>query len=196
MKKKTFILILAICVAGIIGSWLFGQYNALVVLHENVQNAWGHVENQYQRRSDLIPNLVSVVKGYATHEQSTFEAVADARANATQTKLDVTKATPEQLATFQAAQGELTQALGRLMAVAENYPELKASENFRDLQRQLESTENRVTYARDLFNRTAKDYNAAIRRFPTNIIASMFGFERMAYFQADEGADKAVQIEL
>jgi LemA protein len=138
---------------------------------------------------------VATVKGYATHEQETLEGVMEARAKATQITIDPANATPEQLAAYQSAQGELSQALGRLMAVAENYPDLKANENFRDLQQQLEGTENRITVARQLFNDTAKKYNTEIRHFPKNIIAGMFGFERKPYFEAEEGANKAPKVE-
>jgi len=178
-----------------IAAWLIGRYNVMVTMEENVENAWGQVENQYQRRMDLIPNLVSTVKGYATHEQSTYTAVMEARAKATQITVDPSNATPEQLAAYQNAQGELSQALGRLLAVAENYPELKANENFKQLMDQLEGTENRITFARNTFNDTAKEYNTFIRRFPANIVASMFGFQYKPYFKAEEGAEKAPKVE-
>ena len=193
MKKSTTWLII-IAVAGLV-LWVVKSYNNMVQLEEQVETAWGQVENQYQRRIDLIPNLVATVKGYASHEKETFETVASARAKATQITIDPSKATPEQLASYQAAQGELSQALGRLLAVAENYPELKANENFLQLQSQLEGTENRVTYARGLFNRTAQIYNTSIRRFPNNIVASIFGFERKNYFQSEQGADHAPQAD-
>ena len=194
MKKNVLYLIYVITVIGIIGSWLFGQYNALVIQQENVEGAWAQVETQYQRRADLVPNLVTVVKGYATHEKETLESVVAARANATNVTVNASTATPEQLEAFQAAQGQLGQALGRLLAVAESYPELKANENFLALQSQLEATENRITYARDLFNRTTQNYNASVRRFPNSIVAAIFGFEKKDYFQAEEGADKASEI--
>lgn len=195
MKKSTLIWIIVVAVLGMIVVWSIGRYNAFVTMQENVENAWGQVENQYQRRADLVPNLVSTVKGYAAHEQATLTGVMEARAKATQMTIDPTNATAEDLAAYQAAQGELSQALGRLMAVAENYPNLKASENFRQLADQLEGTENRIAYARNLFNDCAKEFNAATRRFPGNIIASMFGFERKAYFEAEEGAEKAPAVE-
>ena len=194
MKKSTLLGIIVVAVLGMIVVWGIGCYNKLVTMQENVENAWGQVENQYQRRADLVPNLVATVKGYAAHEQTTLAAVMEARAKATQMTIDPTNATPEQLAAFQAAQGELSQALGRLMAVAENYPDLKASENFRQLADQLEGTENRIAYARNLFNDCAKEYNAKVRRFPSNIIASMFGFERKPYFEAEAGAEKAPEV--
>ena len=144
MKKGlTWVVVLGILAA--IALWVMNVYNGLVTMQEDVESAWSQVENQYQRRSDLIPNLVATVKGYATHEQETLEGVMEARATATQITIDPANATPEQLAAYQSAQGELSQALGRLMAVAENYPDLKANENFRDLQQQLEGTENRIT---------------------------------------------------
>ena len=194
MKKSTLLGIIVVAVLGMIVVWGIGCYNKLVTMQENVENAWGQVENQYQRRADLVPNLVATVKGYAAHEQTTLAAVMEARAKATQMTIDPTNATPEQLAAFQAAQGELSQALGRLMAVAENYPDLKASENFRQLADQLEGTENRIAYARNLFNDCAKEYNAKVRRFPSNIIAGMFGFERKPYFEAEAGAEKAPEV--
>lgn len=182
-------------VLAIIALWAVNAYNAFVAAEEEVESAWAQVENQYQRRADLVPNLVATVKGYAAHEQQTLEGVVEARAKATQITIDPAHATPEQLAAFQSAQGELSQALGRLLAVAENYPDLKANENFRDLQAQLEGTENRIAVARQLFNETAKSYNKTIRRFPNNILAGMFGFEKKPYFEAEEGAAKAPKVE-
>ena len=152
------------------------------------------MENQYQRRADLVPNLVATVKGYAAHESETLQGVVDARARATQISLDPANATAEQLAAYQTAQGELSQALRRLLAVAENYPDLKASENFRDLQQQLEGTENRIAVARQLFNDEARAFNTKIRRFPNNIIAGAFGFEKKPYFEAENGDDKAPEV--
>ena len=195
MNKGTIRTIIVVAVLGMITAWGIGCYNTLVMMQENVENAWGQVENQYQRRADLVPNLVSTVKGYAAHEQATLVGVMEARAKATQMNIDPTNATAEQLAQYQAAQGELSQALGRLMAVAERYPDLKASENFRQLADQLEGTENRIAYARNLFNNCAKEYNAKVRKFPSNIIAGMFGFERKPYFEAEAGAEKAPKVE-
>ena len=195
MKKSVLTTIVVVAVLGMIAAWLIGRYNTMVTMEENVENAWGQVENQYQRRIDLIPNLVSTVKGYATHEQSTFTAVMEARAKATQVTIDPSNATPEQLAAYQNAQGDLSQALGRLLAVAESYPELKANENFKQLMDQLEGTENRITVARNEFNNIAKEYNTYIRRFPANIVASIFGFQYKPYFQAEEGANKAPKVE-
>ena len=194
MKKTTSIIVILAVLAAIV-LWFVGKYNAMVTAEENVETSWGQVENQYQRRSDLIPNLVATVKGYAEHESQVFESVVEARAKATQITIDPTNASPEQLAAFQNAQGELSQALGRLLAVAENYPDLKANENFRDLQSQLEGTENRIAVARNAYNEAAQQFNVLIRKFPNNIVASMFGFEKKSYFEAEEGANKAPQVE-
>lgn len=192
--KKALPWIVVLGVLAIIVLWGIGRYNAMVSAEENVETAWSQVENQYQRRSDLIPNLVETVKGYAAHESETLEGVMAARARATQVVIDPANATAEQIASYQAAQGELTQALGRLMAVAEAYPDLKANENFMNLQSQLEGTENRITVARNNFNEVARAYNTMIRRFPTSIIASMFGFEKKPYFEAQDGAEVAPQV--
>ena len=193
--KKVLPWIVVLGILAIIVLWVANVYNAFVAAEEEVESAWAQVENQYQRRSDLVPNLVATVKGYAAHEQETLEGVVEARAKATQITIDPANATPEQLAAFQAAQGELSQALGRLLAVAENYPDLKANENFRDLQSQLEGTENRIAVARQLFNESARQFNTAIRRFPNNIIAGICGFEKKPYFEAEEGANKAPKVE-
>lgn len=175
--------------------WGCNGYNGLVTMDEGVQGKWANVETQYQRRADLIPNLVNTVKGYAKHEQSTLEGVVKARSEATAVKIDPTNLTPEKLAEYQKAQGSLTTALGKLIAIQENYPDLKANENFQELQSQLEGTENRITVARKDFNDAAKEYNTAIRRFPKTILASLFGFEKKAYFEASEGAEKAPAVE-
>ena len=187
--------VIIIGILAILVLWVANVYNGFVAAEEEVESAWAQVENQYQRRADLVPNLVATVKGYAAHEQETLQGVVDARAKATQITIDPANATPEQLAAFQAAQGELSQALGRLLAVAENYPDLKANENFRDLQSQLEGTENRIAIARQQFNDTAREYNTKVRRFPGNIIASIFGFERKPYFEADEESKHAPKVE-
>lgn len=193
MKKiSTWIVVLG--VLAIVGLWVMNTYNKLVEHEETVEAAWSQVENQYQRRADLVPNLVATVKGYAKHEEETFTQTMEARAKATQITIDPSNATPEQLAAYQAAQGELSQALGRLMAVAESYPELKANENFLNLQSQLEGTENRCTIARQQFNEEAKAFNMIVRRFPGNIIASMFGFEKKPYFEAEENAKHAPEV--
>ena len=191
MKKSTIGLIAAVV---IIGGWVMSSYNGMVSEQEKATTAVANVQSAYQRRADLIPNLVEVVKGYASHEKSTFEAVVNARAKATQITLDPSNLTPEKLKEFQQAQGELSSALGRLLAVQENYPELKANENFRDLQVQLEGTENRINEARNKFNATVQQYNVVIRSFPKNILAGMFGFSQMTKFEAEAGADKAPQV--
>ena len=175
--------------------WGVTGYNGLVTMDENVSGQWSNVETQYQRRADLIPNLVSTVKGYASHEKETLEGVVEARSQATQIKVDANDLTPEKLAEYQKAQGAVTSALGKLLAITENYPDLKANQNFLELQAQLEGTENRINVARTNFNNAAKDFNTAIRRFPRNILASLFGFEKRAYFEASEGAETAPQVQ-
>lgn len=195
MNKKTLTWIVVLGVLAIVIIWGVGRYNAIITAEENVNTAWSQVENQYQRRADLIPNLVETVKGYAAHESATLEDVIAARAKATQVVVDPTNATAEQIAAFQAAQGELSQALGRLMAISENYPDLKASQNFVALQSQLEGTENRITVARNNFNEMARQFNTMIRRFPTNLIANAMNAEKRPYFEANDGADKAPQVQ-
>lgn len=190
MKRNTIIIAAIVAIVG----YCMSSYNTLVGQDEAVGTAWSNVENQYQRRVDLIPNLVNTVKGYASHEKETFEAVVSARAKATQTTVDIDDLTPEKIAAYQKAQGELGSALGRLLAITENYPELKANENFKELQAQLEGTENRISTERHKFNEVAKTYNTSIRRFPKNIIASMFGFEKRPYFEAQDGAEKAPEV--
>lgn len=192
MKKGWIVVIAIVAVAAI---WLATGYNSLVKEEEGVKTAWSQVENQYQRRSDLIPNLVNTVKGYASHESQTLEGVVAARARATQTTVDAENLTPETLARYQAAQGELTTALGRLLMIQESYPDLKANRNFSVLQAQLEGTENRIATERRNFNNTAKAYNTRVRRFPTNLLAGMFGFRQYPYFEAAEGSDKAPVVE-
>lgn len=166
----------------------------MVTNQETVTTAWSNVESQYQRRADLIPNLVNTVKGYATHERETLEGVMNARAKATQVTVDPTQLTPEKLQQFQQAQGQLSTALGRLMMVAENYPNLKANENFSELQAQLEGTENRINESRRLYNEAVQVYNVGIRRFPAVIFARMFGFEPQTKFEADKAAEKAPEV--
>lgn len=194
MKKGT-ITIIIVAIVAIIAFWAISGYNSLVSMDENVSNQWANVETQYQRRADLIPNLVNTVKGYAAHEKETLEGVIAARSQATQIKLDPTDLTPEKLAEYQKAQGQLATALGKLLAITENYPDLKANQNFLELQAQLEGTENRINVARKNFNDSAKAYNTAIRRFPKNILAGMFGFDKRAYFEAAEGAEQAPQVQ-
>ena len=195
MNKKVIILI-AVAVV-LLGSfvWVKNVYNGLVTLDENTQSAWSQVENVYQRRADLIPNLVATVKGYAAHESETLENVVAARAKATQVTIDPSSLSAEEVAEYNEAQGELGNALGRLLLIQENYPDLKANQNFRDLQAQLEGTENRIATERMKFNQAVKDYNTSIRRFPNNIIASMFGFEKKGYFEANSGAENAPKVE-
>ena len=193
--KKNKGLIITIVVIALVALWGISSYNGLVSMDENVSNQWANVETQYQRRSDLIPNLVNTVKGYAKHESQTLEAVMAARSQATQVKIDPSNCTPQQLAAYQKAQGDVTTALGKLLAITENYPDLKANQNFLELQSQLEGTENRINVARKDFNDSAKQYNTSLRRFPRNIIASMFGFEKRNYFEAEAGAEKAPKVE-
>lgn len=173
---------------------IVASYNGLVSQREDVRKSFANVQTQYQRRADLVPNLVSTVKGAANFEQDTLTQVTEARAKATSINIDPSKATPEQLAQYQNSQGELSQALGRLLAVTENYPQLTATQNFQDLQAQLEGTENRIAVARKDFNDTAATYNAKIKRFPTVVVAGPFGFDSFTYFQADSGADKAPSV--
>lgn len=195
MKKTWIILIVvAVIVIGIFGACK-SSYNEMVAQDEAVSTAWSNVENQYQRRSDLIPNLVNTVKGYAQHEKSTLEEVINARAKATQMSINADDLTPEKMQAFQKAQGEVGAALGRLMVVAERYPELKANENFQTLMAQLEGTENRISVERRNFNETARAYNTSIRQFPRTILAGMFGFEKRPYFEAQEGAEKAPEVQ-
>lgn len=193
--KKNKGLIITIVVIVLVALWGILSYNGLVGMDENVSNKWANVETQYQRRSDLIPNLVNTVKGYAKHESQTLEAVMAARSQATQVKIDPSNCTSQQLAAYQKAQGDVTTALGKLLAITENYPDLKANQNFLELQSQLEGTENRINVARKDFNDSAKEYNTSLRRFPRNIIASMFGFEKRNYFEAEAGAEKAPKVE-
>lgn len=193
--KKNKGLIITIVVIVLVALWGISSYNRLVGMDENVSNQWANVETQYQRRSDLIPNLVNTVKGYAKHESQTLEAVMAARSQATQVKIDPSNCTPQQLAAYQKAQGDVTTALGKLLAITENYPDLKANQNFLELQSQLEGTENRINVARKDFNDSAKEYNTSLRRFPRNIIASMFGFEKRNYFEAEAGAEQAPKVE-
>ena len=190
MKKTSWILV----IVAILAIWCVKAYNGLVGVQEDATKAAADVQSSYQRRADLIPNLVEVVKGYASHEKETFEAVVSARAKATQMNIDPSNCTPEQLKQYQEAQGELGAALGRLIAIQENYPELKANENFRDLQAQLEGTENRINEARNKFNGVVQQYNIVIRKFPKNILAGIFGFNTMDKFEAEAGAENAPKV--
>jgi LemA protein len=189
--KKLFTAILVIVGAMSLSSC---SYNSMVQLDENVKGKWGQVQTQYQRRSDLIPNLVETVKGAANFEKSTLTAVIEARAKATSVQVDPTKLTPESIQQFQAAQGQLSSALGRLLAVSEAYPQLRANESFMGLQAQLEGTENRITVARKDFNDAVQEFNTKIRKFPANLTAKMFGFSEKGYFQAEAGSDKAPTV--
>ena len=192
--KNTWIIITVILVIAIAVVYSISSYNSLVSQEESVSTAWSNVENQYQRRADLIPNLVNTVKGYAAHEKETLDAVVSARSKATQAQISIDDLTPEKLQAYQRAQGEIGAALGRLLAITENYPDLKANENFQALQAQLEGTENRISVERRKFNETAKAYNTNIRRFPKNIIAGLFGFEKRPYFEASEGTETAPKV--
>ena len=196
-KNKALWITLAIIVVLLFAgySWVKGTYNTMVTQDEGVKTAWSQVENQYQRRMDLIPNLVNTVKGYAAHEKETLEGVVSARAEATKTTIDPSNLNEESMKKFQAAQGELSSALSRLMVVLERYPDLTANQNFSELQAQLEGTENRISVERKRFNETAQPYNTYIRSFPTNILAGMFGFQPKAYFSAESGAEKAPKVE-
>lgn len=186
----------AIVLLGIVGySFVKGRYNTIVQQDENMKTAWSEVENQYQRRLDLIPNLVNTVKGYASHERETLEGVIEARARASFVNINPENLTEESLRQFQSAQSEVTSALSRLLVTVERYPDLKANQNFLELQAQLEGTENRITVARQRFNEAAQQYNTYIRTFPTNILAGMFGFTQRAYFTAEPGAERAPTVE-
>ena len=194
MKKGTVILITCLAIVAIIVVWGIKEYNNLVVAEESVTTAWSNVESQYQRRADLIPNLVNTVKGYASHEQETLDAVISARAKAMQTNIS-DDLSQENIQKFQAAQNELGNALGRLIAIRESYPDLKANQNFMQLQEQLEGTENRIQVERQKFNETVKSYNIHIRRFPTNIVAGMFNFDAKSTFTSDPNAENAPSVE-
>lgn len=197
MSKGLLVLIGVLAVIAFMAMSMVGKYNGIVGMEEGIDGAWGDVENQYQRRADLIPNLVETVKGYASHERETLDAVVSARARATQMTTEISPETlndPAALQRFQAAQDGLSSALARLMVVVERYPDLKANQNFLALQDELSGTENRITVSRRRFNEAVQGYNATIRRFPANLLAGMFGFERRAYFEATEGAEQAPAV--
>lgn len=194
-NKKPLILIGIVALIILIIGWLMSGYNDMVKLDENVNREWSQVENQYQRRLDLIPNLVNVVKGYASHEKETLEGVIEARAKATQTTIDPSNMNEEQLANFQKSQDGLSGALNRLMVVVEKYPDLKATENFKQLQAQLEGTENRITLARKDYNDAATIYNKEVRSFPNSMLAGIFGFSVRPQFKAQEGAESAPTVQ-
>lgn len=194
MKKSWIILAVIAVVVLVIYSSVKGTYNTMVSMDEGVNGSWAQVENVYQRRADLIPNLVNTVKGYATHERETLEGVIEARSKATSVNLNADNLNPQSLQQFQQAQDGLSSALSRLMVVVERYPELKANQNFQDLQAQLEGTENRIAVERRKFNESAQSFNTYIRKFPKNIYANIFGFEKKAYFEAEKGAEKAPEV--
>ena len=191
MKKGIIVLV----VIGLCLLWFVSKYNGLVGAQESIDSVWAKVETQYQRRADLIPNLVSTVKGYADFEQETLTKVVEARAKATQTTIDPSNMTSAQLQNFQGAQGELSGALSRPLVTIEKYPDLKANQNFLELQAELAGTENRIGVARDNFNSEAKNYNTTIKKFPTNLIAGLFNFEAKPYFEADAGSKNAPKVE-
>ena len=193
MKNIPTKLIVTIAVIAVLFFWGKSSYNGLVSGEEKVTAAWAQVENVYQRRADLIPNLVATVKGYAEHEKETLQAVVDARSNATGIKVE--NLSEAEIAKFQQAQDQLSSALGRLIAIREAYPDLKANQNFLELQAQLEGTENRITTERNKFNETAREYNTTVRSFPKNILASIFGFSTKGYFTAAPGSETAPKVE-
>ena len=195
MKKGSVILLVVLGLLLIGGCMTCNVQKSLVTLDEYAKSKWGEVQNQYQRRADLVPNLVNTVKGAANFEKSTLEAVTQARANATAIKVDPNDLSPETIKEFQARQGELSQAIGRLLMVTENYPELRATQNFQDLQVQLEGTENRIAVARKNFNNAVQEYNTKLRVFPNNIFAGMMGFQRKGMFEADQNAQKAPEVQ-
>lgn len=194
MKRSVVIIGIVLVVVFIIYRLFAGTYNSMVTADENVKGKWAQVENQYQQRMDLIPNLVNTVKGAAEFEKGTLTAVVEARASATQVKVDPDKLTPENIQKFQEAQGQLSTALGRLLMVTENYPVLKANQNFLELQATLEGTERRIAVARKDFNEAAQQFNTYIRKFPQTLLAGMFGFSAKGYFQSEKGADKAPEV--
>lgn len=195
MKKSFIIIGVVLVLVFILYRFFVGTYNNMVDRDVKVQNGWAQVENVYQRRLDLIPNLVNTVKGAAEFEKSTLTAVIEARASATQVKIDPKNLSAAEMSRFQSAQGELSAALGRLMVVAEQYPQLKANQNFLELQSQLEGTENRITVERKAFNDVVQDYNQYIRKFPAVLLAGMYGFQQKAFFEAEKGAGKAPKVE-
>ena len=194
MKKIWIVLAVVVVIVLIIYTSFKGSYNTMVTMDESVTASWAQVENVYQRRADLIPNLVNTVKGYASHEKGTLQAVIEARSKATSVNINPSNMNAQQLEQFQEAQAGLSSALSRLMVVVERYPDLKANQNFLDLQAQLEGTENRIAVERRKFNETARSFNTYIRKFPKNLYANMFGFEKKAYFEAEKGAEKAPEV--
>jgi LemA protein len=195
MKKSTLVIVIVIALIVILGGCGVSKYNGIVGQDETVKTAWGNVQTQYQRRTDLIPNLVATVKGAANFEKETLTGVVEARAKATSIQVRAEDLTPEKLQQFQQAQGQLSAALGRLLAVSESYPTLQANQNFRDLQAQIEGTENRITVARKDFNTAVQSYNSTIRTFPNNIVAGFGGFQAKPYFEAQQGAENAPKVQ-
>ena len=194
MKKSTVTLLVVVGILVVLVGWIVGAYNGLVTLDEETNGKWAQVESAYQRRADLIPNLVNTVKGYADFEKETLTGVIEARSKATGITVDANNLTPEAIANFQEAQGQLSGALSRLLVTVERYPDLKANQNFLGLQSQLEGTENRIKIERDRFNTSIKNFNSTIRKFPKTIIASSFGFEKKGYFEADQGTENAPEV--
>ena len=194
MKKSTVTLLVVVGILVVLVGWIVGAYNGLVTLDEETNGKWAQVESAYQRRADLIPNLVNTVKGYADFEKETLTGVIEARSKATGITVDANNLTPEAIANFQAAQGQLSGALSRLLVTVERYPDLKANQNFLGLQSQLEGTENRIKIERDRFNQSIKSFNSTIRKFPKTLIASSFGFEKKGYFEADSGSENAPEV--
>lgn len=192
---KNHISIVFLAIAAVVVIWGISAYNGLVNMDEGAQTEWANVETQYQRRADLIPNLVNTVKGYAAHESETLQAVVEARAKATGISIDPSNISASQMAAFQEAQDGMSSALSRLLVTVEKYPDLKANENFMELQAQLEGTENRISVARRDYNEVSRKYNTALRAFPKNIIAGMFGFEKRAYFEASEKSSQAPDVQ-
>lgn len=195
MKKSWIVIAIIIVVGVLLYSWVKGVYNQMVMQSENVDKHWADVENVYQRRADLIPNLVATVKGYAEHERETLEGVINARAKATQTTINAGELSTESMAAFQQAQDGLSSALSKLMVVVERYPDLKANQNFIELQAQLEGTENRITVERQKFNEAARQYNTYIKLFPKNVLANIFSFDTKPYFESQQGAETAPKVE-
>lgn len=195
MSTRNIVLISILAFILLLGGCGCSGYNGLVEKDQNVKGKWANVESDYQRRSDLIPNLVNTVKGAADFEKSTLEAVVNARAQATQTKIDPTNLSPEKIAEFQRAQGQLSGAIGRLLVTMEKYPELKATDAFRDLQAQLEGTENRIKVSRNDFNTAVQDYNTSVKRFPMVLFSGIFGFKEKGFFTAEAGAEKAPTVD-
>ncbi len=195
MNKKWITIIIVVVALFLVYNFFSGKYNSMVTKEETVNTEWSNVETQYQRRNDLIPNLVNTVKGFAQQEKEVLTGVTEARAKASSINLDANNLTAENMQQFQAAQGQLNSALSRLLVTVEKYPELKSNQNFLELQAQLEGTENRIAVARKRFNETTQDYNTYIRKFPNTMLAGMFGFERKALFAADEGAENAPEVQ-